>query len=193
MTHDFAKIRPEPILERKSVESPPAWSFMLTGIIVGITIGVFASVLFYLSGNVPPLTPGTPALALGADAAQAQLPGDEVAIGESELELEFYHALPNYEVPVEATPVELTPEQSGESVPVNYVLQTGAFQQRDLAEREVQRQQGLGLDAFIKTEILPGRTWHLVQSGPYTESRELNAAEQILRRNNIPTRRLTPD
>ena len=59
MTQDFAKIRPEPILERKPVETPPAWSLMFTGMIVGLTIGVFACFLFYLSGNVPPLIPNS--------------------------------------------------------------------------------------------------------------------------------------
>ena len=63
MTQDFAKIRPEPLLERKPVEAPPAWSLMGTGIIVGITIGVLACVLFYLSGNIPPLNIAQPALA----------------------------------------------------------------------------------------------------------------------------------
>ena len=55
MTHDFAKIKPEPLLERKTVATPPAWSLMFTGLIVGLTLGVFGCFLFYLSGNVPPL------------------------------------------------------------------------------------------------------------------------------------------
>ena len=42
MTQDFAKIRPEPLLEQKPVAAPPAWSLMFTGVLVGITIGVFA-------------------------------------------------------------------------------------------------------------------------------------------------------
>ena len=63
MTQDFAKIRPEPLLERKPVKAPPAWSLMVTGIVVGITIGVLACVLFYLSGNIPPLNIAQPAQA----------------------------------------------------------------------------------------------------------------------------------
>ena len=46
MTQDFAKIRPEPLLEQKPVEAPPAWSLMFTGVLVGITLGIFACVLF---------------------------------------------------------------------------------------------------------------------------------------------------
>ena len=63
MTQDFAKIRPEPLLERKPVKAPPAWSLMFTGIVVGITIGVLACALFYLSGNIPPLNIAQPAQA----------------------------------------------------------------------------------------------------------------------------------
>ena len=54
MTQDFAKIRPEPLLEKTPIESPPAWPLMITGIFVGLSVGVSACVLFYLSGNVPP-------------------------------------------------------------------------------------------------------------------------------------------
>jgi len=55
MTQDFAKIRPEPLLERKPVEAPPAWSLMITGGLVGLVVGIFGSFLFCLSGNLPPL------------------------------------------------------------------------------------------------------------------------------------------
>ena len=82
MTQDFAKIRPEPILERTTVQSPPAWSFMLTGIIVGITIGVFGCVLLYLSGNVPPLNPTGAALPIAANTpAPASLGEEQVGWG----------------------------------------------------------------------------------------------------------------
>ena len=60
MTQDFAKIRPEPLLERKTVATPPAWSLMFTGVILGMALGVFGCFLFYLSGNVPPLAINQP-------------------------------------------------------------------------------------------------------------------------------------
>ena len=199
MSHDFAKIRPEPLLERKPVESPPAWSLMITGMVVGLAIGVFACVLFYLSGNVPPLSSSNPIQSsmanLAPDDSPAQIQPPAVA-----LQLEFYHELPNYEVTVDATPVELTPEQAGQtqasetvadSLPAPYMLQTGAFQQQDRAHLEMERLQTLGLDVQVKSEQLPGRVLYLVQSGPYFTTAQLNAAEQILRRNNIPSWRMS--
>lgn len=199
MTHDFAKIRPEPILERKTVATPPAWSLMITGMIVGVTIGVFACFLFYLSGNVPPLTSVLPdqasKIAPVIESTTAQ-PLVEPAEVEPELELEFYSALPDYVVPINATPVPLTDLQAeiaaeDELLEEGLMLQTGAFQQLDLATSEMQRQQTLGLDVVVKQQELIGRTLYLVQSGPYTSSKLLNEAERLLQSNNIPTLRMS--
>ena len=200
MTQDFAKIRPEPLLERKPVEAPPAWSLMFTGFLVGLTIGVFACVLFYLSGNVPPLNLNPAMQPNMASVAPGQVPEQDELPAADELELEFYHELANYEVTVDATPVELTPEQAGEvphynaqlaePLPVSYMLQTGAFEQQDLAYLEMERQRILGLEVSVKPEQLPGRVLYLIQSGPYTTSSQLNEVEQLLGRNNIPSSRL---
>ena len=73
---------------------------------------------------------------------------------------------------------------------VSYMLQTGAFEQQDLAYREMERQRFLGLDVSVKPEQLPGRVLYLIQSGPYTTPSQLNEVEQLLGRNNIPSSRL---
>lgn len=199
MTQDFAKIKPEPLLERKTVATPPAWSLMFTGMIVGLTIGVFGCFLFYLSGNVPPLTASLPnqpssiAPVTEVTTVQAALEPTEA---EEELELEFYKALPDYEVTTDAIPVELTDLQAGivaedEPLETGFILQTGAFQQLELANSEMRRQQTLGLDVMVKQQELIGRTLYLVQSGPYTSSKLLNEAERLLHSNNIPTLRMS--
>ena len=182
MTQDFAKIRPEPLLEKKPVEAPPAWSLMFTGVLVGITIGVFACVLFYLSGNVPPLNMAQPVAASTSEFSDNESSTEEQN-EETTLDFEFYTELPRYEVPTDATPVELVSEELGGS----YMLQTGAFQQQESAEQERQRHLALGLNVIIKAEELPGRTLFLVQTGPYSTSVELNEAQQLLRNNNIPS------
>ncbi len=212
MTQDFAKIKPEPLLERKTVAVPPAWSLLFTGIIVGLAVGVFGCFLFYLSGNVPPLNRNTPApgsvVTVNQDAVnQDDRSQDTTDAIEEELQLEFYTELPSYEVPVDATPVELTAQQAGVAAAIDtpnrvenepeqtyypgFMLQTGAFQQFELANSESQRQQILGLNVKIKQQQLLGRTLYLVQSGPYTSSSVLNQAEQLLRANNIPSLRMS--
>jgi cell division protein FtsN len=205
MTQDFAKIKPEPLLERKTVATPPAWSLMFTGVIVGLALGVFGCFLFYLSGNVPPLNINQPA----SNSAAPTL-ATPVEPAEEELRLEFYTELPAYEVAVNANPVELTAQQAGiaegtlELVAVagapketeeifdpGYILQSGAFQQFDSARTENERQRLIGLDVNVKQQELLGRTLYLVQSGPYTSRKILKEAEQLLRAYNIPSLRMT--
>ncbi len=203
MTQDFAKIRPGPLLEKTPIESPPAWPLMITGIFVGLLVGVSACVVFYLSGNVPPINTNntiessvtnntTESSATFAEEEQFN-PIEEIS-GKEELELEFYRELRNWEVPVNAKPVELTPEQTKNQLSKNYtpleldttyILQTGAFQQRELAYQEMERQLALGINAIVRPEDFPGRTLYLVQSGPYSTSRELNEAEELLQKHNI--------
>lgn len=188
MTHDFAKIRPEPLLEKKPAQTPPAWSMMITGIVVGMALGVFASVLLYVSGHVPAMIQAparTPAMAASEPAQAREASSD--ASQDSGLQLEFYHELRNYEVPVDATPVDIVDADA--PLEVTYMLQSGAFQQEALARQEAQRQQALGLDTRVKSERLTGRTLYLVQSGPYLTQGQLDAAETLLRRNNIPSLR----
>ncbi|NKB33396.1 MAG: hypothetical protein GKR91_09885 [Pseudomonadales bacterium] len=180
MTQDFAKIRPEPLLEKKPVEAPPAWSLMFTGVLVGIAIGVFACVLFYMSGNVPPINVAQPTTASSSVVSAAGIP-EEDASDSATVDFEFYTELPRYEVQTDATPVELVSEELSGS----FMLQTGAFQQREAAELERQRQLTLGLNVIVKPEERPGRTLYLVQTGPYSTSIELNDAKQLLRRNSI--------
>ena len=210
MTQDFAKIKPEPLLERKPVATPPAWSLMFTGVIVGLALGVFGCFLFYLSGNVPLLNINQPASNNAAPANQSHTLATPEEPAEEELRLEFYTELPAYEVAVDANPVELTAQQAGiaegtlELVAVagapketeeifdpGYILQSGAFQQFDSARTENERQRLIGLDVNVKQQELLGRTLYLVQSGPYTSSKILKEAEQLLRAYNIPSLRMT--
>ena len=212
MTQDFAKIKPEPLLERKPVATPPAWSLMFTGVIVGLALGVFGCFLFYLSGSVPPLNINQPAANNTPPANQPPTLTAPEEPAEEELQLEFYTELPAYEVSVDANPVELTAQQAGiaegvseltglevadtpaeteETFDPGFILQSGAFQQFDSARTENDRQRLIGLDVNIKEQELLGRTLYLVQSGPYTSSSLLKEAEQLLRANNIPSLRMT--
>jgi cell division protein FtsN len=71
-----------------------------------------------------------------------------------------------------------------------FLLQSGAFEQRESAEREMARQQLIGLQVSIKQQELVGRTLFLLQSGPYPTSGLLSEAERLLRQSGIPHIRL---
>jgi cell division protein FtsN len=194
MTQDFAKIRPEPLLETRVVQAPPAWSLMLTGIVVGIAVGIFACVMFYLSGNVPPLNQGptiNPSILATAPDPTNKTTQTEAA--DPEITLEFYRELQDYEVDVDVVPVELTRLQSGDtSLEAAILLQTGAFESRESAERARQNQESLGLLVFIKQQQSTSRSKFLVQSGPYTDLLLLQQAEQVLGSAGIQHFRLRP-
>ena len=187
MTHDFAKIKPEPILERTTIEPPPTWSLLLTGCLVGMTLGVLGCVLFYLSGHVPPLNIAENVESGGSNKSLIQ---DTVNTSTDDiLDFEFYTELPKYEVQTTAVPVVLDDPKRAESqdkfLDTNVMLQTGAFQQISSAEQEMKRQTELGLKAAVKPAKLPGRTLYLVQNGPYSSKAELEKARQLLKANNI--------
>ena len=83
-------------MERKPVKAPPAWSLMFTGIVVGITIGVLACALFYLSGNIPPLNIAQPAQAPATPSSeQANIITEKE--NEPIVDFEFYTELPRYD------------------------------------------------------------------------------------------------
>ena len=117
MVQDFAKIKPEPVLENRSIEAPPAWTLLFTGLITGIAVGVFGCFLLYLSGNVPPLqTRATvttlepepqPAQPVQVQAVAATTEQPTVDTTERPLDYDFYRDLRDYEVEVDATPVPL--------------------------------------------------------------------------------------
>lgn len=167
------------------MENPPAWSLMITGVVLGITIGVFACVLLYLSGNVPPIAQAT--IAQGPVANAEPLAASTLAEPEEEtgLELEFYRVLPENEVIVDATPVDISSQDPDRVLETPHMLQAGAFERRELAETEKARQENLGLTVTVKEQTVGGRILFLVQSGPYTTNGEIEAAKTVYRRNNI--------
>lgn len=73
----------------------------------------------------------------------------------------------------------------------SYMLQAGAFQQRETANSQLSRLLGLGLNARIREETLPGRALFLVQAGPYASRDDMMQAERVLRSNSIDSMRIT--
>lgn len=223
MVQDFAKTQQAtPGVDRAPANpaQPSALSLLFTGLITGLALGLFISFLVYISGALP-VPPGQQD-AVMASTREATSPVDEEAALTEELEraaarlqLEFYRELPNYEVIVDATPLDLPPSRQQQPVtepdstaastepaditvasPVPatiggvYMIQAGAFQQQSSAQLQSERLLALGLEAHVKQEPLLGRTLYLVQSGPYSRE-QIAGVERILRNNNIDSMRIT--
>ncbi|MEX0739364.1 MAG: SPOR domain-containing protein [Pseudohongiella sp.] len=123
MVQDFAKKRTRtPLAEPEPKPSTSSLGLLVTGLLTGIAIGLFISLLVYLSGVLPP-APGQDN-ALAGNAERAATPAEDVASTDgngnggvsaeqereaARLQLEFYQELPNYEVVVDASPVN-TPQ-----------------------------------------------------------------------------------
>lgn len=82
------------------------------------------------------------------------------------------------------------PASGPESGPT-FMLQAGAFQQLSTATTQLSRLLGLGLNARIREETLPGRTLYLVQAGPYNARDDMMQAERVLRSYSIDSMRIT--
>ena len=201
MLQDFAKIRPEPLQEKRPAATPPAWSLLFTGMLTGLAVGVFGCVLFYLSGNVPPLQPVPQTVQTETTAPSPDAAVNEPAPAADNLRLEFYDALPDYEVKVNVTPVEIpaTVEIAAEAAATGspdvgtglYMLQIGAFERRANADSLRARIEALQLTALVKEEPRTGRVLYLVQSGPYGNRADMIRAENTLKSSNISSTRIS--
>lgn len=121
MVQDFAKQRIRtPLAEPEPTPPTSSLGLLFTGLITGIAVGLFISLLVYLSGVLPPAPGQNNPLAGSSDRAgapaQVTSADDTATDGDSDLsveqereaarlQLEFYQELPNYEVVVDATPV----------------------------------------------------------------------------------------
>ena len=151
-----------------------------------MTIGILGCVLFYLSGNVPPLNIAEKPENGGSTKSFVQEMGNTST--DDILDLSFTPNFPN-KVQTSAVPVALSdpirPEPEDKFLDNNVMLQTGAFQQISSAEQEMKRQTDLGLKAVVESAKLLGRTLYLVQNGPYSSTTELEQAHQLLKANSI--------
>lgn len=121
MVQDFAKQRTRtPLAEPEPQPAASSLGPLLTGLFTGIAVGLFISLLVYLSGILPPAPGQDNAMAGNGERVIAPAPGqtvdDNSAGADSDLsveqereaarlQLEFYQELPNYEVVVDATPI----------------------------------------------------------------------------------------
>ncbi len=174
----------------------PGWVW-LSG---GLFIGLFVALLVYLDKQ--PDIPPPPMEAVVDDlkkksrdiAAEVREELEEGQPGDGnaqEPRFDFYHILPELEVPVPET--ELVEENARERAPAarpkaktRYLLQAGSFRDYRVADRLKASLALLGLQAHIQTvTINKTDTWHRVRVGPFDSVRELGKARKRLQDNGI--------
>ncbi len=123
MVQDFAKTPKSPVEfapEPAAPASPAPWSLLITGLVTGLALGLFVSFLAYISGVLPALPSqqqsGLISVPVSNDTGEEDNAlSEELERAAARLQLEFYRELPNYEVVVDATPLDLPPSQRRQS------------------------------------------------------------------------------
>lgn len=189
---------------RRQPERAPGWLWML----FGLTLGLAAAVVIYLTGAVPgptaprsaPAEARTPtpasrterANAGGGPAATAKDSGRRAGAGDrsserasNETEFDFYEILPRYEVVVPEVESVTKSSAAGPSSPVEtpgtYVLQAGSFRSHEEADRMQASLALLGIESQIQKVTIDADEFHRVRIGPISDLETLNRVRGQLR------------
>jgi len=166
MTQDFAK------RHAKTDNSPKklaGWVWF----IVGLTLGVFGSFVFYVSQVVP--VDDEVASLLDKPTAHT----DSSSPKANELKWEFHEIFPKSVVPII--------EEYGSNgkkrqilAPAHYLLQAGSFRNQKDADKLRAELILIGMNPTIKKITKDGETWHRVLIGPLDSKLELSRARNRL-------------
>lgn len=179
---------------------PPAWIWLLAGIMIGI----FISFLVYLRQATPEKATPVQPIATSHEATVAEKEANATA------RFEFYDLLPEAELSVPAaTPMPPEPVPESETAPTTdittvtdtaqlpaeemvvttpgkYILQVGSFRNQQEAEGLKNHLSSLGIQAYIElVSIQAGEPWHRVRVGPFENLAALNQTRALLAENNI--------
>jgi len=143
----------------------------------GLFSGVFLSFLLYL-GTLPPSTGAIPQAALdepGATAAEPPRP-----------RFDFYTLLPEQTMDVDVNPAQATVTHASKPSEF-FLLQAGAFKQREDAESRRAQLLLLNLDPKIEETNGDNGRWYRVYLGPFQSRSKLNKARSLTAAQNIDT------
>lgn len=182
MARDYAKggKRRKPATRRKrSTTSSAGRGAALRAYIAGVLSGVFISFLVYL-GTLPP----------DETAGVAQAPTPQPKPAEPEVSFEFYERLKEQRVEVEAPAVEpaanvTRPRET--AAPDVYLLQAGAFRQREDADSRRAQLIFLGLEPTIQASGAGAERLYRVYLGPYDTRQAMNKARALTAGQGIET------
>ncbi len=147
----------------------------------GVLTGVFLSFLGYL-GTLP--NPADPALETDSSPPAAEIPKPR---------FDFYTMLPKQTLDEGKKPDAVEPAAdvskppAASSAPEPYLLQAGAFRQRDDAERRRAELVLLGLTPKLEEISNANGRWFRVYVGPFDSHESMNKARGLMANQNIDT------
>lgn len=168
MTQDFAK------RHAKADDSPKqlaGWVWF----VVGLTLGIFGSFVFYVSQAVPV----DQEVATLLDQPKPNTGKDSQTSAVDELKWEFHEIFPKSVVPI-IEEYGTTGTKNKITTPASYLLQAGSFRN----QRDADKLRGelilIGLTPTIKKITKDKKVWHRVLIGPLNSELELSRAKNRL-------------
>ncbi len=167
---------------RKPRYQPPAWGYLVIGLLVGLGIGLVA--YLYKTGLDRPAPPGT--MIKPPEVEKPQSNPDKPQ-QQTKSQYDFYTLLPEMEVVIPEID-ELGGSNQGVKAGTSetYVLQAGSFRRFDEADGLKANLALIGIKAIIQTVAVNGEnTWYRVRIGPYNNIGQLRQVRSRLKQNNI--------
>ena len=161
---------------------PPAWIYLVIGLLVGLGIGLVA--YLYKTGYDQP----APSQARTDPPVMQKPPSKpEKPQQPAKSRYDFYTLLPEMEVIIPEID-ELGSSDQGVKTDKTetYVLQAGSFRRFDEADGLKANLALFGIKANIQTVAVNGKdTWYRVRIGPYNDLRRLKQVRSRLKQNNV--------
>ncbi|MEQ1766141.1 MAG: SPOR domain-containing protein [Methylotenera sp.] len=179
-------------------KAPSKGSPFLTGLLVGVFLGVAASltVVMYIKGDNSPFSfqagkeSGKPladkikedAKAKAEKAAAEQVEATNAESSENETRFDFYTILPGSESKVsKEEEIKIKENEPQPVVQKSYFLQVGAFQTEEEADNLKAKLALQGFEAVVQTASIPEKgIWHRVRVGPLNDLDQINKTKTDL-------------
>lgn len=194
----------------KSAAPRKSGSPLLTGILVGMVIGVgmAAGLAWFIMKSPspfmqkepvvakPPVETAKPKVPAGTAVPNAPSAAAVSGVVDGKPRFEFYKVLTDKQDTAVVTPPKpadkpqpakpLTTDSKPASANEPYFLQAGSFSNADDAEKLKARLALLGIEASTQTATIPDKgVWHRVRMGPYKNADEMNHARNLLKQNGV--------
>lgn len=151
----------------------------LAGAVFGLSLGLCAAVAVHLYHRAQEPADATAPAAVAREAPAASAEGDEI-------HYDFFDLLPGFKLEIPP------PDGDADGVPATradsrFILQAGAFKEREQAQQQQQKLVGMGYRAGVHQFRAAGADWHRVWIGPYPELARANQARLALKEKGIET------
>ena len=162
----------------------PGWVVLLSGVLVGLLLAVFA----YVQGWVPqPVNSSQPVPGANQQVKEAEGVedvSDSLSSSNNKTQdYDFYTVLPEMEIVIPKE--ELDQVVARDSREYSYMLQIGSFKNLADAEKLKARVAFTGQIAHIQSIEVNQTTWHRVRVGPFDSSRKADGVKRQLEKNDL--------